>query len=95
MSGNHLSPYKLIATVLTIKLCLLLLPCDFILTGSLYLLIPFTDFIQPSPPFPLVMTGFFSVSMTLFLFYFLDSTYNWNNKVIVFLCLTYFTDHTF
>ena len=59
MSGNHLSPQKIIATVLTIKLSYILLPRDFIFTCSLYLLIPFTYFIQLSPPLPLVTTGFF------------------------------------
>ena len=49
----------------------------------------FTHFTN-SFPSPLATTNLFCVSVNSFLFYFLDSTYNWDHTVFVFLCLMYF-----
>ena len=46
----------------------------------------FTNFL----PSPLATTNLVSVSINSFLFYFLDSTYNWDHTVFVFVCLMYF-----
>ena len=47
----------------------------------------------PHALFPLVTISLFSVSLFLFcklisLYYFLDSTYKWYHKILVFLCMT-------
>ena len=62
--------------------------------GSGYLWIPNSQFIPHPLLSPLVTVSFFSMSMSLFLFYkficiiFLDSTYKWYHMIFVFLCLT-------
>ena len=60
--------------------CCILYPQNLLITGSLYLWIPFTHF-APSPP-PPVTANLFSVSMSLLL---LDSTYKWYPTIYVFL----------
>ena len=63
----------------------------YFITGSLYLLIPFTYVVQ-TPPWPLATTNVFCVSYSsVWFLLFLDSTYKWDYMVFVFLCLTYFT----
>ena len=66
--------------------------CQFVLLNL------FTSCIQSPKPFPLAATSFLCVyeSVSIFfvhLFSSLDSTYEWNHIVLVFLRLTYFTEY--
>ena len=61
----------------------------YFITGSLYLLTPFTHF---TTPYPLTTTSMFSAFEFGVLFCFvLDFTYKWDHMVFVFLCLTFYT----
>ena len=80
--------------------------CAFHNYDSFDLQLEVCTFYSPSPvfslPHPITSGNHLLVSKTLFLFCytgslasFLDSTYKWNHRVFVFLCLTYFTEHIY
>ena len=70
----------------------------YFIQDNVHMSIPISPFIAPSP-YPLLTISWLSMSITLFLFcsrqfiftLFLDSTYRRSHMILVFLCLTYFT----
>ena len=92
-----ISPYSYYKILSILVLCIIFLWLIYFITGSLYLLMPFTYLVSFPTPSLLETTSLFSGSMSLFVFYlfcFLDSIYKWRPTVFVFLCLTYFTKNT-
>ena len=87
----HLSPFKVITTLLTIFPILYITSpwLIYFITGSLCLLIPFTYFTHPPIPCqPPVCSLYLWVCFCFVMFIcFLDSTCKWNHAVFVFLWL--------
>ena len=97
--STHLTPYIVFTVLLIIFLMLeftspwLFCNCQFVLLN------PFTFFIHTPPIWPpskccLYLWVYFCSACSFILVFFLDFTYIWNYMAFVFVCLTYFTQHS-
>ena len=97
-SSDYSSPIKLLQYYWLYPLCYILHAHNLFYSWK-FLLLNLLSLFCPTPtPFPsnnhryvFSICGFLSILLLIYLFYFLDSTYRWNQTVFVFLFLFCFT----